>query len=267
MEISVKLMKTLEELEPKVRRAFVEFIEEFGKLQNQRVTKKEFNELKEVVKELVEAQKRTEKRVGELAEAQKNTEIRMGQLEARMEELVEAQRRTEARVEELAEAQKRTEARVEELAEAQKRTEEELFKLIEEHRETRRQLGGLSQTLGYVLENEAIKNLPGLLKNDFGISVKEGLKRTYVKDNEGKMIEINIIGEGKKNGKKIVIIGESKSQLSKRNIDEFIKKKLKRLEGVYKEIFPVLITHMVSQPDVEKYATKKGIKIYYSYQF
>jgi len=254
MEISVKLMKTLEELEPKVRKAFIEFIEEYWKLQNERVTKKEFNELKEVVKELVEAQKRTEERVEELAEAQKNTEIRMGQLEARMEEL--------------AEAQKRTEARVEELAEAQKRTEEELFKLIEDHRETRRQLGGLSQTLGFVLENEAIKNLPRLLKNDFGITVKEGLKRTYVKDNEGKMIEINIIGEGKKNGKKIVIIGESKSQLSKRNIDEFIKRKLKRLEGVYKEIFPVLITHMVTQPDVEKYALKKGIrKIYYSYQF
>jgi len=122
--------------------------------------------------------------------------------------------------------------------------------------------------LGYVLENEAIKSLPGLLKNDFGIKVKKGLKRTYVKDDEGKMIEVNIIGEGEKNGKKIVIIGESKSQLSKRNVDEFIKKKLKRLEGVYKEIFPILITHMVSQPDVEEYATKKGIKkIYYSYQF
>jgi len=116
----VKLMKTLEELEPKVRRAFVEFIEEFWKLQNERVTKKEFNELKEVVKELVEAQKRTEKRVEELAEAQKNTEIRMGQLEAR--------------VGELAEAQKRTEKRVGELAEAQKRTEEELFKLTEENK-------------------------------------------------------------------------------------------------------------------------------------
>jgi len=62
------------------------------------------------------------------------------------------------------------------------------------------------------------------------------------------MIEVNIIGEGEKNGRKITIIGESKSQLSKRNVDEFIKKKLERLEEVYKEIFPVLITHMVSPP-------------------
>ena len=38
------------------------------------VSKDEFHELKEVVKELAEAQKRTEARVGELAEAQKETE-------------------------------------------------------------------------------------------------------------------------------------------------------------------------------------------------
>jgi len=72
--------------------------------------------LPEVVRELAEAQRRTETRVEELAEAQRRTETRV-------EELAEAQRRTEARVEELAEAQRRTEARVEELAEAQRRTE------------------------------------------------------------------------------------------------------------------------------------------------
>ena len=65
------------------------------------VTKDEFADLKVVVHELAEAQKRTETRVEELAEAQKRTETRV-------EELAEAQKRTETRVEELAEAQKRT---------------------------------------------------------------------------------------------------------------------------------------------------------------
>ncbi len=97
---------------------------------NDLVKVSDFSELKGIVRELAEAQKRTEARVEELAEAQKRTEARVEELaeaqkrtEARVEELAEAQKRTEARVEELAEAQKRTEARVEELAEAQKRTE------------------------------------------------------------------------------------------------------------------------------------------------
>jgi len=64
-----------------------------------------------------------------------------------------------------------------------------------------------------------------------------------------------------------MIVGEGKSQLSKKGVDEFISKKLKRLEGVYEEIFPLLITYMISEPEVEDYAREKGIAIYYSYDF
>ena len=224
------------------------------------VTKKEFNELKDIVGELAEAQKRTEQRVNELAEAQKRTEQRVN-------ELAEAQKRTEQRINELAEAQKRTEQRVNELAEAQKRTEEELRKLVQDHRETRRQLGGLAMVVGYTLENEAYKALPRLLKEDYNISVKDKLRRQYVKDNQGKYIEVNIVGKASKSGKEIVIVGEGKSQLSKNDIDRFRNKKLNRLEGVFKEMFPLLVTHMTTNPDVEEYAKKKGITLYYSYDF
>ncbi|MDI3297594.1 MAG: hypothetical protein QJR08_00325 [Bacillota bacterium] len=50
--------------------------------------------------------------VRELAEAQRRTEVRLDSLAARVEELAEAQKRTEARMEELAEAQRRTEATI-----------------------------------------------------------------------------------------------------------------------------------------------------------
>ncbi|MEW6620127.1 MAG: hypothetical protein AB1422_12470 [bacterium] len=50
-------------------------------------------------------------------------------------------------------------------------------------------------------------------------------------------------------------------------VDEFIKKKLKRLKGVGKEIFPILVTHMISEPDAEEYVKEKGITLYYSYDF
>jgi chemotaxis protein histidine kinase CheA len=99
---------------------------------------RDIRELKRIVQELAEAQKRTEVRVEELAEAQKRTEVRV-------EELAEAQKRTEVRVEELAEAQKRTEVRVEELAEAQKRTEVRVEELAEAQKRTEQRLEGLAQ--------------------------------------------------------------------------------------------------------------------------
>jgi len=218
----------------------------------------DFNELKEIVRdlgtkmgELAEAQKRTEARVEELAEAQKETQKEVGRLDRALQEL--------------AEAQKRTEARVEELAEAQERTEEALQKLIGEHAETRRQLGGLSATVGYRLEDEAFKGLPALLRRDHGLTVKERLTRKFVRDNRGEYIEVNIVGQGERDGQTYTIVGESKSQLSKKDVDTFVRKKLKRLEGVFPEIFPVLVTYMIAQPDVEDYARQKGIAVYYSF--
>ncbi|MCD6420392.1 MAG: hypothetical protein J7L41_06765 [Synergistetes bacterium] len=66
-----------------------------------------------------------------------------------------------------------------ELAEAQKKTEEELRKLVADRRKTREQLGGLTHTVVYVLEDRAFKGLPSLLERD-GIEVIESLKRDYV---------------------------------------------------------------------------------------
>lgn len=220
----------------------------------------DFNELKEIIREL-------SVKMGELAEAQKRTE-------QRVEELAQAQKRTEQRVEELAEAQKQSEMRltrlegvVEELAEAQKRTEEELRKLIGEYAETRRQLGGLTATVSYHLEDEAFKALPALLQRDHGLVVKGRLTRKFVRDNRGEDIEVNIVGQAERNGQTCTIVGESKSQLSKKDVDAFIRKKLRRLEGVFADVFPVLVTYMISQPDVEDYARQKGIAVYYSYEF
>ena len=93
-------------------------------------------------------------------------------METVVEELAKAQQASEQRL-------GRVETAVEELAKAQKRTEQELGTLISEHKETRRQLGGLSMTVGYGLENQAYKALPALLKRDFDLVVQKRLIRTY----------------------------------------------------------------------------------------
>ncbi|PWH12118.1 MAG: hypothetical protein DDG60_15060 [Anaerolineae bacterium] len=104
---------------------------------------KEILELPQIVRELSEAQRRTEQRVEELAEAQRRTE-------QRVEELAEAQRRTEQRVEELTEAQRRTEQRVEELAEAQRRTEQKIEALVESQSKIEQQVKRLNDRVGHL---------------------------------------------------------------------------------------------------------------------
>ena len=152
MPFSTRLYRLLEELEAPLRRALLGVMEELEQSRLQMVTKNEFNELKAVVHQLAEAQKKTEERLNELAEAQKRTEERVNELaeaqkktEERLNELVEAQKRTEERVNELAEAQKKTEERLNELVEAQKRTEERVNELAEAQKRTEERLNELAE--------------------------------------------------------------------------------------------------------------------------
>ncbi|MGQ9738363.1 MAG: chordopoxvirus fusion protein, partial [Armatimonadota bacterium] len=198
--------------------------------------------------------------LAELAEAQRRTEETVAKLTERVDELAEAQRRTEETVAKLTE-------RVDKLAEAQRRTEEEIRRLTEEMRDIRRQMGGIAMTVGYGLEDRAYPALPALLLRDYGIEVVERLKRQFVQDREGQYIEVNIFGEAKRNGEVLTIVGESKAQLSKNDVDNFVRRKLSRLKEVYPDLFPVLVTFMTTEWDVEEYARHQGIAVYYSYDF
>jgi len=220
--------------------------------------------LEDVVEKLAEAQKRTEERLNELAEAQAKMEHRLSRLEDVVEKLAEAQKRTEERLNELAEAQKRTEERLNELAEAQKRTEEELKKLIGEHKKTREALGGLTHTVGYILEDRAFVSLPELLKRDMGVEVGE-LKRDFVEISPARYEEINILGKGRRNGNDVWIIGECKTQLTKKHVDHFLNM-VSRLEHIFPgEKIYVVVTYQTS-PQVREYLKAKGLKLYFSYQ-
>ena len=211
------------------------------------------NDLKDVIIDLGLAQQNTEKRMEQLAEAQNRTEIKV-------EELAEAQKRTEIKLKELAEAQKRTEAKVEELAEAMK-------ELALAQTRTQKEVGGLSMTIGYRLEDAAYQALPALLQRDYGILVHERLNRRYVQDGDNHDIEVNIFGKASRQHESLIILGESKAQLSKNDIDRFLRKKFDRLKKRFPNMFPVLITYMTSESDVEAYAKRQGIALYYSYDF
>ncbi|MCM8805010.1 MAG: chordopoxvirus fusion protein [Candidatus Omnitrophica bacterium] len=202
------------------------------------VTKQEFSELKNLVGELIQAQEKTQERVEELAQAQKKSEERL----TRLEEVVE------------------------ELAQAQKNTEQEIRKLTISLTETRKMVGGLSDTVGYGLEDRAIKALPDILKNNYKIEISKPLLRKILKSN-GMRFELNIFGVGKKGGKEIYIIGEAESKLSKSHIDRFIKKVsfLEENKIISKNKFLLMVSYMI-EPEIEDYAKRKGIEIIWSYQ-
>ncbi|MDQ7032870.1 MAG: hypothetical protein Q9M37_09195 [Desulfonauticus sp.] len=203
--LTVEIIEELERLDPVVRSAFIKILKQIEKHMAETVTREDFRELKQTVAELSINVRELNKSVAELTEAQKRSEQRISKLEKA--------------VAELAETQKKTEQRLNELAEAQKKTEQRLNELIGDHKKTREQLGGLSHTVGYILEDRAYVGLPILLEKDLNIKIITPFKRDFIEISPGKYIEVNIIAKGTKNGKEVYIIGEAKAQLKKRDND------------------------------------------------
>jgi len=182
-------------------------------------------------------------------------------------ELTEVVKRLGERIDRLAEAQEKTEQRVNELAEAQRKTEESLNKLIkrvdliEKRLEVvEERLEGVSNSVGYSLENSAYKALPSLLKKE-GIEVSGRLIRRYWQENQ-----INIWGKGRQKGKEIIILGEAKVRPSKKEIERFLRiaEEIKRKEK--KEAYLLFVAHDFP-PAIEELLKKKGIRYYWSYEF
>ncbi|MGC8785280.1 MAG: hypothetical protein ACP5RN_12960, partial [Armatimonadota bacterium] len=182
-------------------------------------------------------------------------------------ELREATQRNTEAIAELREATQRNTEAIAELRHAVRELTATTQRLESTQEDLRKQLGGLSMSVGYRLEDEAYLALPRLLQRDYGLQVVGRLKRDYALDNEGKYIEVNIWGQAERDGQTFTIVGESKLQLSSNDIDRFVKRKMKRLQGVYPNLFPIIVTHMITSPNVSDYARKRGVTVYFSYDF
>ena len=169
-------------------------------------------------------------------------------------------------VRELADAQKRTELRVEELAEAQKRTEIEVRKLAKGLDDTRNMVGGLSDTVGYGLEDKAIKGLPPVLDSDYGIKVTGRLVRKYVEHPDGRHDELNVFGEGVRDGKPLSILGEAKARLSKKHISDFLKlvDRLEKRGHLPADRFLFMVSY-TALPETLRYAEAHSVTVIPSY--
>ncbi len=194
----------------------------------------DFNELKAIVRDL--------------AEAQKGSEQRLGRLEMTVAELAEAQKQTQ-----------------QELCALTK----EVRALTQGLKDTRDELGGLSRSVGYALENEAYRMLPAFLKERYGLEVTERLVRT---DIGGK--EINLLGRARRNGRQVLLVGEVKLRLDERrrkgeqDILTVLKSKVAAVQQEYAEleVVPLLITHYARPAFLQK-AQAQGIIVIQSFEW
>ncbi len=224
---------------------------------------KEIEALKETVRE-------TQKEIEALKEAQKETQ-------REIETLKETVKETQKEIEALKEAQKETNRSIDALREEFRKEKEDIWKILtkltenleklhKDHRVTREQLGGLAHAVGYLLEDRAFVGLPRLLAEE-GFEVEEPFRREYLQVGHERWIEVNIYGVIRRNGERFYVIGEAKTQLKKRDVDQFLRhlKEVERwLPG--RRLFPLLVTYQTS-PQVREYVRKKGLRLFFSYQF
>ncbi len=162
----------------------------------------------------------------------------------------------------MAEAQERTEISINELVQAQKQTERVVTGIAQE-------LGGLSRSMSYSLENEAYRNLPALLQTRYGITLDEKIVRL---DLDGE--EINLFARGTRNGQPIYLVGESKLQLDERRNShrdaEAILNQLDKKAAVVQRRYPnveivqILLTHY-ARPAVLQQAEARGVIVIQSF--
>ncbi len=231
MPVSVEFIRKLEKTPPELRQVLIDLLEEVERQRESSITKTEFYEFA----------KRTEENFQRVWEA----------------------------INELREAQKETEEAIRELRDAQKRTEEEIQKLAIEVRKlsiglrrTRHEVGGLAKSVAYALENEAFRKLPEFLKKELGIEVTERFIRTEIRGEE-----INLFARGRKNGKEVVLVGESVLKLDDLDKLNAVMRKVEAVEHeVEEEIIPIVITHFAKKKVLDR-AEKKGIIVVQSFQW
>jgi len=226
-------------------------------------TKERMGKLETAIERLTQAQTRTEERMGRLeiaierlAQAQTRTEERVSRLETATERLTRAQQELTRAQQELAQAQQELTQAQQKLAQAQTRTERAVRNLAI-------QVGRLTDTVGYGLEDIAKVVLPGYLKAHYNVQV-EKLERRFF-EVKGKLMEINLYGEGLKDGKKLILLGEVKSKIHERDVINFIKNTDKLIQEFKVEVLKIMFGYFI-HPSATKLAEREKIVLVASYQ-
>ena len=208
-------------------RAIVAVVDE--RVKEIRVTRRDFEELRSVIRDMGQMQAATQASLKELAQAQARTEERVGGLERAMEELAQAQARTEIALQNLS-----------------------------------RQVGALSENLGFGLEDIARAILPSYLSWRYGVKVGSLDRKFYAVEGEAEPLEVNLYAKGWRDGQPITVLGEVKSRIHRREVESF-RRTLDRLrQQIEGEIFPLIFGYFIHPSAVQ--AAGEEVVLIASYQ-
>jgi predicted nucleic acid-binding Zn-ribbon protein len=253
----------LEEAQARLQGAIEKLVESHNKLAERQgalekaveMLIKRQDALEKAIERLTESHNKLAERQCSLEKAVERLMKRQDALEGAFQKLVERHDSLERAVQKLTERHDSLELAFQKLVEAQARTEEALQELS-------RQVGRLSDTIGFGLEDIARVVVPGWLYRHEGIEL-ESLTRKFIKV-DGEELEINLYGEGSKGGVKITILGEARSRIYSSDVENFdrLVEKVKRFvpNNVYKLMFGYYV-----HPSAEQEAKKRGITLIASY--
>ena len=207
----------------------------------------------------------------ELERATDTRELKQGltALTTEVRNLAEAQRRTDQRMAELrdgltqlAEAQRRTDQHVAELAEAQRRTDESLARLSQVvevgFRELRQAIGNLSNRFGFDLEEFVAALLPPYLEKHQGITALT-LEKRYFDLGGGQVEEVDLAGKGKRAGKPVTVLVECRTTIRGGEAQK-LAHKLKAVRATLREEEAVLaIVAMNIHPTAQAVGKTEGV--------
>jgi len=210
-----------------------------------------YNTIRQIVDERIDTFK---ERIEEIRVERKDFDELKGEvtkLTISVDRLAEAQAETGQKVGRLEES-------VDKLAVAQAKTEQAIKHLSIN-------ISGLSDTIGFGLEDIARTVVPGYLERHENIYIEE-LQRGFI-EVDGVEREIDLFGECNRDGETILIIGEVKSRIYEGEVKKFVSNVINPIRKSEKErrIYPLMFGYVI-HPSAQRLAKAEGVHLVASYQ-
>ncbi len=122
--------------------------------------------------------------------------------------------------------------------------------------------------IGFSLEEIARIMIPGYLERHLAIHLEGPLGeelQPWLVGPEGAEVEFDFYGEGRRNGQKIVVLGEVKSRIYSEDVRRLAQRVEQVRDYLPKEVLPILFGFVV-HPVARQEGEKRGVLVLASYQ-
>ncbi len=124
--------------------------------------------------------------------------------------------------------------------------------MSEDKKNIKELLNVLSRSIWYEKVDNYLPLMEDFALHQYGIKVSAA-ERKFIPYPDGKTDELNLYMEGEKKGKRVYLIGETKSRPEKKDIDQFAAR-LERLRGYFKAEVKGFMIGYLFHPEVEEHA-------------